>query len=452
MSLLLNKIIKVILCLSVLFVIVFFLVARTVVGAGESAEDLRAKITNSKQQLREIEAEIKKYESQLNKVGAEKKTLQNAIHELDLSRDKVRASIRATEKKISSTDLEIQDLNREIRIKEIEIKENKEAMAESFRNIDQMENQTMVEMLLENNSMADVWNAIEEQSMLQDSIRKSIKKLSKLKDEYKKAKEKSLRKKGKLIELETELSGEKQSLDGTIKQKDELLSSTKNKEANYQKLLAEKRAAREQYEKEMHKYEAQLKFILDPTTIPAAGSGVLHWPFEASYMLECPSYKTYLGNEYCLTQYFGNTAFAKGGAYNGNGHNGIDFRAPVGTRINSALAGTVVAIGNTDLASGCQSYGKWVLVRHDNGLSTLYAHLSSISVSKGQAVSTGQLLGYSGATGYVTGPHLHFGVYATKGVKVQKLGDIPGRPITACSPVSIPVAGFEAYLNPLNYL
>ncbi len=451
MTLSLNKIIKIILCASVLFVIAFFMVTRTV-GAEESAEDLRAKITNSQQQLKEIEAEIKKYESQLNKVGAEKKTLQNAIHELDLSRDKVRANIRATEKKISSTDLEIQDLNREIRIKEIEIKENKEVVAESFRNIDQMENQTIVEMLLENNSIADVWNAIEEQSMLQDSIRKSIKKLSKLKDEYKKAKEKSLRKKGKLMELETELSGEKQSLDGTINQKDNLLNNTKNKEANYQKLLAEKKAARDQYEKEMHKYEAQLKFILDPTTIPAAGSGVLHWPFEVSYMLECPSYKTYLGNEYCLTQYFGNTAFAKGGAYNGKGHNGIDFRAPVGTRLNAALAGTVTAIGNTDLANGCQSYGKWVLVRHGNGLSTLYAHMSSISVSKGQSVSTGQLLGYSGATGYVTGPHLHFGVYATKGVKVQKLGDIPGRPITACSPVSIPVAGFEAYLNPLNYL
>jgi len=61
-------------------------------------------------------------------------------------------------------------------------------------------------------------------------------------------------------------------------------------------VLAEKKASREQYEKEMHKYEAQLKFILDPSSIPAAGSGVLHWPFEASYMLDCPSYKTYLGN------------------------------------------------------------------------------------------------------------------------------------------------------------
>jgi murein DD-endopeptidase MepM/ murein hydrolase activator NlpD len=422
------------------------------VGAQESAADLRAKITSHEDQLKEIEEEIKALERELNKVGADKNTLQNAINELNLSRDRVKASIRATQQKISATDLEIEELEREIYIKELEIAKNMEAVAQSFRNVDQIENQTIVEVILGHDSMSEVWDELEEQSQLQESLRESTAIMNALKREYEKAKGKSLTKKGQLEDLRDELDGENNALTNTIYQKDTLLDQTKNKEANYQQQLAQKRAARERYEKEMREYEAKLKFILDPSTIPAAGSGVLKWPFEPGHMANCPSYKSALGNEFCLTQHFGNTAFANSGAYNGQGHNGIDFRAPIGTRINAALGGVVTGTGNTDIANGCYSYGKWVLIKHGNGLSTLYAHLSSISVSSGQSVATGQLIGHSGNTGYSTGPHLHFGVYATKGVNVQKLGDIPGRPITACSAVAIPVAGFEAYLNPLNYL
>ncbi len=451
MTFTLSKFFKVTFLFLTAFLLCVFMVAQTV-GAEETADELREKINNSQKQLQEIEEEIKKYEKQLNEVGAEKSSLQRAIRELDLSRSKVKEDIRATEKKMSITDTEIEELKREIHIKELEIQKNKNAIAESFRNIDEIENQTILEIILGHDSLAEVWDVLEQQTLLQNSLWKAIKELNSLKEEYAKAKDKSLKKLGQLEELEKDLSGKENALAGTINQKDSLLDKTKNKEANYQKLLAEKKRAREEYEKQMHAYEAKLKFILDPSTIPAAGSGVLHWPFEPAYMTSCPSYKTYLGNEFCITQYFGNTAFAKGGAYNGQGHNGIDFRAPVGTRINAALAGTVVGVGNTDAVNGCYSYGKWVLIEHANGLSTLYGHLSSIAVSNGQKVSTGQLIGHSGNTGYTTGPHLHLSVFASKGVKIQKLGDIPGRPITACSPVSIPVASFSAYLNPLNYL
>lgn len=423
-----------------------------IAGAQENADDLRKKIQEGQSQLAEIEKEIKKFEAQLNEVGAERKTLQGAIRELDLSRQKVNASIRATKEKMSSTDLEIEELRREIHVKELEIKKNTEAVAQSFRRVDQLEGQSIIEVILGYDSMTEMWNALEEQMLLQESLRASTKMLHALKNEYEKAQNRSMQKRGELEELESELSGEEGALRSTINQKDSLLDVTKNKEAEYQRILKEKKAAYDLYQKEMREYEAKLKFILDPSTIPAAGSGVLKWPFEPSYVSQCPGFKSALGNEYCVTQYFGNTAFAQSGAYNGQGHNGVDFRAPVGTKLVSVLAGTVTATGDTDSARGCYSYGKWVLIRHGNGLSTLYAHLSSISVVPGQQVATGQLIGYSGNTGYSTGPHLHLSVFASDGVKVQKLGDIPGRPITACSPVSIPVAGFEAYLNPLNYL
>jgi murein DD-endopeptidase MepM/ murein hydrolase activator NlpD len=129
------------------------------------------------------------------------------------------------------------------------------------------------------------------------------------------------------------------------------------------------------------------------------------------------------------------------------GHNGIDLAASVGTSIKAALSGTVQGTGNTDAACAGASYGKWILIRHANGLSTLYAHLSSIQVSSGQSVSTGDLIGLSGNTGYSTGPHLHFAVYASKAVSIIS------RESKACgTTMTLPVSPQNGYLNPLSFL
>ena len=148
-----------------------------------------------------------------------------------------------------------------------------------------------------------------------------------------------------------------------------------------------------------------------------------------------------------ITQYFGNTAFAKSGAYNGSGHNGVDFGTPVGTKLKATLGGTVIGTGDTDVTCAGASYGKWILIQHNNGLASLYAHLSLIKVSKNDVVSTGDLIGYTGNTGYSTGPHLHLTVFATAAVKVES------RPSRACGGRSytMPVAALNAYLNPMDY-
>lgn len=94
-------------------------------------------------------------------------------------------------------------------------------------------------------------------------------------------------------------------------------------------------------------------------------------------------------------------------------HSGVDLRAPSGTPVKASGPGIVV------LAANLYYSGNLVIIDHGGGLVTLYAHLSSIKVEKGERVSAGQLLGLSGSTGRITGPHLHWGA---------KIGGIPFDP------------------------
>lgn len=83
-------------------------------------------------------------------------------------------------------------------------------------------------------------------------------------------------------------------------------------------------------------------------------------------------------------------------------HNGIDYAAPTGTPVRNVGDGTVQFAGRQN------GYGNTVVVRHAGGKETLYAHLSRIDVRQGQRVEQGQRIGAVGATGWATGPHLHF--------------------------------------------
>ncbi len=91
-----------------------------------------------------------------------------------------------------------------------------------------------------------------------------------------------------------------------------------------------------------------------------------------------------------------------------HGYNAVDFaRMPTGTTIRAAAAGSVMVARSGGWNGG---YGNYVVVRHDNGVQTLYAHLHTVEVSAGQRVSQGERLGGVGTTGRSTGVHLHFEV------------------------------------------
>jgi murein DD-endopeptidase MepM/ murein hydrolase activator NlpD len=85
-------------------------------------------------------------------------------------------------------------------------------------------------------------------------------------------------------------------------------------------------------------------------------------------------------------------------------HKGIDFGAPIGTPIYAAGSGTVAEIGKKG------AYGNYIRIRHNADYQTAYAHMSRFAkgLVKGEKVKQGQVIGYVGATGRATGPHLHY--------------------------------------------
>ncbi|WP_431983224.1 transglycosylase family protein, partial [Streptomyces qinglanensis] len=95
---------------------------------------------------------------------------------------------------------------------------------------------------------------------------------------------------------------------------------------------------------------------------------------------------------------------AAGSNWSSGHHTGVDFSAATGTPVQAVAAGEVVAAGDGG------AYGNQVVVRHADGKYSQYGHLSSLAVRAGQQVDAGTRLGLSGATGNVTGPHLHFEV------------------------------------------
>lgn len=424
-----------------------------VTHAQQSVSEIKSQIDERNSQIRALEEEIAGYQRQLNTLSGQKQTLQSTIKSLDVSRAQINAQINLTQSKISAANLRLEELAYDIRDKEEIIELDRQALAKSIRTLDASSDTSLVEQLFAADSLSEAWIAADQAAALNQALQTHMKVLANAKVDLQEQEKEVEETQRQLVALRTELTTERQALDINRQEQQKLLTQTQNQESGFQALIAQKQAQRQQFESELSALEDSLKVAVDPNRIPNAGSGVLRWPFSDTFMQSCTGKSGVLGNPYCITQYFGTTAFSTANpqVYNGGGHNAVDFGAPIGTPVQSALAGTVLDTGNTDSAPGCYSFGKWVVVKHANGLATLYAHLSNIQVSPGQAVSTGTVLGYSGMTGYATGPHLHFGVYASQGIQIMTLAQYRGA-TTPCANAKMPVAPKEAYLNPMSYL
>lgn len=400
-------------------------------------DELQGEIDSRNQRLQEIEQEIATFEASLQEVGGERESLEQAIRQLELERDKISAEIERTQNRIDTADLTINKLSSEIETTESRIRTLQDGLANNIRSDYQDSQRSMVLLLLGNDTLAEFWNELEVKESIQANINEQVNTLHELRQQLLDKEAQTQAQRDSLVSLREQYSNQTSVLAVNRAEKNELLQATKSEEAAYQEMLQEKRAMRQQLESEMREFESRLQFILDPTTIPSAGTQVFTWPLDTVN----------------ITQYFGGSEFAKRnpGVYGGRAyHPGVDFGVPRGTPIKAPLTGTVRETGDTDLVAGCYSWGKWTLLDHANGLSTLYAHQDVITVSPGEKVQTGDVIGYSGNTGYSTGPHLHFTVYAKDAVSVRQFNEI--RTTTSCGSAKTPVAATEGYLDPIQYL
>lgn len=394
---------------------------------------LRAELENRQSKIAELEQEIAAYQEQIEKEASNAQTLTGEIRRVEATINKLKADIRLTTNRIAASELTIEEISDTIAGQEVNIGERREAIGTSLRTIGEIEAQSLVEILLANANLSVFFSSLNDLERLEEELRVDMLQLQELNKQLRAKKDAKEKEKTQMESLRLELADRSRIEEQAKRSKDRLLSETKNREVAYQQLLEDRLQKKNALEEELRGIEEEIRIAIDPESLPQTGSGVLMWPLD----------------EVKITQYFGNTAFATANPqiYNGKGHNGIDLRASPGTLVKAAEEGVVVGIGNTDEQCNGVSYGKWVLIEHQNNLSTLYAHLSLSRARMGERVFRGDIIGYSGNTGYTTGPHLHFAVFASKGVRVDQY-----RSRVCGTLMTLPLASYNSYLNPLSYL
>lgn len=416
-----------------IFIGVIAITASSIVSAQTTStiDELQQKISSKADELQKLTPVIKQLEKDIDSTVTQKKTLGTEIKKLDLTKKKLETDIKITQTKVDSTDLKIRQLGSEISYKENEIVGRISALKEAMLAIYESDEKSLAEIALSNESFSGLWNDLETLEQFSAGVNENVELIKALKQELEDRNIKQKNEKGKLLGLKVELGDQKKITEQTTKQKAQLLKVTSNQEALYQKTLKQKLALKDTLEKEIREYESSLKFILDPTSIPPRGTKVFSSPLD----------------DLVVTQNFGKTS-ASGRLYASGLHNGTDFRARTPLKVMAMGSGVVAGTGDTDVTCPGASFGKWVLIRYSNGLASVYGHMSLIKASTGDVVNAGDVVGYSGNTGYSTAPHLHVSVYASAGVNVEN------RPSKACGgkTYTLPLAAFNAYLDPMDYL
>lgn len=362
------------------------------VFAGQ-VDDLKNQIDERAREIDALKQKEGEYKEAVSDAHEAAETLKEVIADFREKIEGVENDIAERHREISSVSLTIRQKELEIQSKEEGIKRTYGYIGATLREIYEQEGEEMVELLLKYENFSDFFNQVEYRSLLQEDLRLRLGDLVSLKQKLETERVALGIQREELKELKEELENKNRILTAERGKKEDVLKETKNEEWRYRNLLKDTRAKQEAIQREIFELEDKLRQAVDATRIPAPRKGMLTWPSEG-----------------IVTQAYGCTKFAKtSNAYPACFHNGIDIGAAYGTKVLSAREGTVIAVEKAPYA-----YGKWIAIEHDNGLVTLYGHLSLQKATVGETVQGGALIGYMGSTGYSTGSHLHFSVYAPK--------------------------------------
>jgi len=408
-------------------IIAAFLIIHPAIALATLADDLQAEIDQKQAQIQELEKQIANYQTMIKNSQSQGTTLKQQISKMETQIKKLEAEVRLNQTKISEANLKIRGLTSDIQTQSIALENQKTSLGQILRTIDEYDQENPFSLVLKNNNFSDFLNQVQYIEDLQTNVQAKLLEVKNLKAQLETQKGDYENQKNQLQDLQGQLNGKSLALDDQKDQKADLLVATKNQEKQYQAMLSDLQKKRDQIENEIYKIEEKLRLEINPNSLPTARKGLLAWPVTGQTITQ--SFGCIL-TSFAIKSYPACTANGKKGGF----HNGVDIDTGTGDPVYAVLDGTISGVGNL----GKYAYGKWITINLNNGLTVLYGHLTAQSVSVGQHVKIGGVIGYSGSTGYSTGSHLHFSVYATDTFEIQQKSYGP-----------LPVGGS---VNPMNYL
>ena len=365
-----------------------------------SVLSIAATTSELNEQKEDLQGQIDENEEKIN-------TIDNEMDSVLLEIEKLDNEIMAKEEEIENLNTELTNLNNEISELETKLNEEQAKYDEQYETLCtrlvaqyKMGNTSYLDVLLNSKSLSDFISKYYIIGKIADYDTKLLDQIEEQKNTIETSKKEVETKKSEVSEKQAQVKTEE------IK----LTNDRTNKNKYVSQLTDEQKALQEQIDKyndEMQALEKEIQEIARQSTTTSGGGytgGLLEWP--------CPVYSR-------ISSYFGGRN-SPGGGVGSTNHKGIDIAAAGGNKIVAAESGTVIKVSNTcthnygktpSTRCGCGGgYGNYLMISHGNGLVTLYAHCSTISVSVGQTVSRAQQIATVGTTGYSTGNHLHFGV------------------------------------------
>lgn len=389
-------------------------------------DELAAQIQAKAQQLDDINKQLESTRQNLQSTTQEKLTLQNELNSLQGNISQLNLNIQADQVTVQKLNLEIESLNYDLQDIQSSITDKQAAIDKTMIEIQKndKDSNNLLVVFLRNNSLADAVLETQNLKNLQSQLGTDIENLRALHEEYNNDIQTASDKKESVALHQQDLENRKLIVQDQKTEKQTIITKTKNQESIFAKQLSDLEKQQQQITDEVEALDAVLRTKIDPSMLPPLGHGVLLVPISGG-----------LDN---ITQGYGSTSFAQQN-YKSKWHNGIDIGVPVGTPVLAAEDGVVAATGDQDKFCYKGAYGRFIVINHGNNLTTLYAHLSRVIVGKGEQVKRGGIIGYSGQSGWSTGPHLHFTVFAQPTFYMG--------PSKVCGPMP-----FGGDLNPMGYL
>ena len=372
----------------IVFIIISILVAYSNISMAANMNDLKnqknsvqSKITSTEKKIEEISKEKEDALSQVQKLITQISDYQTEIDELNGKISKLQTKITESEKQI----------------KEDEIEYDKEQKALDARLVAMYETgeTSYLDFLLSSASLVDFISSYYLVSEVADYDTKMLEQLEAHKKKIEKEKTELETDKKELSNSKVTLESNQMGLKTMKKSKEEYVANLSEDEKELEKDLSELASQEQSINKRIIELQRQYD---EEQARKRATSGS-----SSSTSSYSGGGSSNYGFGYPVTNHHIGTGYGVSGRYWSSGHHtGVDFPVPSGTPVYSVGDGQVVDTGFN------RAYGNYVEIYHGNNIYSFYAHASSVIVSAGQHVTKGQQVMKSGATGNVTGPHLHF--------------------------------------------